>query len=445
MSETQEKVWAAIDKNRLKRLGMDMVNIPSPTGQEKEMAHFLHDYYKGLGLIPRLQEFETDRYNALGKLHGDGTGIEFLLCGHIDTSYSGKEPGLPDLPAYQPKAWSETDEASGEEWIYGLGIYNMKGALACYIEAANAIQDAGIRLKGNATIAAVGGEIEMGAVDRFQGPNYRGGGCGACYLATHGGVADMAVIGEPSEMRVVLGHMGYVYHKITVQGTPAHTTYAHNAVNAILKMKNILDALERWAPKYRESHPYGNSNANVNLAAIEGGWPWRCSRTPVFCNLYMDTRLIPGQHPLEVKREIEEVIEEIKAGDPDLKVDLEMYMSNPGSEIEEDEYIYSAIKRAHKEVHGTDPDTVTEGWISDASHITRYGVPTLNYGPSGRTRSGKPGWDPNIGEHVSLEDLYQTTRVYASLMLDVCGKSKEEILPHIQKKFAQRRKSTVTL
>ena len=60
MSEIQERVWAAIDKNRLKRLGMDMVNIPSPTGQEKDIAHFICDYYKELGLIPRLQEFETE-------------------------------------------------------------------------------------------------------------------------------------------------------------------------------------------------------------------------------------------------------------------------------------------------------------------------------------------------------------------------------------------------
>ena len=294
MSEHREKVWAAIDKGRLKKLGMDLVDIWSPTGEESEIAHFLGERYESIGLASRLQEFETDRFNALGTLVGDGTGIEFLFCGHIDTSYSGKEPGLPKLPAYQPNAWSETDPATGEEWIYGLGIYNMKGAIACYVEALNAIQDAGVKLKGNVTVGAVGGEIEMGAVDQYQGKHYRGGGCGACYLATHGGTADMAVIGEPSEMRVVLGHMGYVYHKITVYGTPAHTTYAHNAVNAILKMKKILDALERWAPKYREAHPYGNSNANVNIAAIEGGWPWRCSRTPVFCNSIWIRACSPG-------------------------------------------------------------------------------------------------------------------------------------------------------
>ncbi len=125
-----------------------------------------------------------------------------------------------------------------------------------------------------------------------------------------------------------------------------------------------------------------------------------------------------------------------------------MFMNLPGAEVEEDEFIYDAFKRAHRTVHGKDPKTYTEGWTSDASHITRYGVPTLNYGPSGRMRSGVESWDPEIGEHVSLEDLYETTKVYASLMLDVCGKPREEILPFLERKIEERRKhskSTVVL
>ncbi len=445
MDKNRERIWAAIDKERLKRLTMDLVNIPSPTGQEGEIAQYLSEHFENIGLTARLQEFDTGRYNALGRLPGDGTGIEFMFCGHIDTSYSGREPGLPDNPAYQPNAWAEKDEATGEEWIYGLGAYNMKSSVACYIEAVRAIMEAGVKLKGSVSVAAVGGEIEMGAVDRYQGRNYRGGGIGAGYLASHGGTADMAVIGEQTKMGVMLGHMGFVYHKITVKGTPAHTTYAHNAVNAILKMKKIIDALERWAPKYRESHPYGTNHANVNLAAIEGGWPWRCSRTPVFCSLYMDTRLIPGQHPLEIKREIEEVIAGVKDTDPELDVTIEMYMSDPGAEIEEDEPVVEAVVRAHRSVHGRDPEFLTEGYITDATHLTRYGIPTLNYGPVGRMRSGVPGWDPAAGEHVSLEDMYMTTKVYASLLLDVCGKPREEVLPESGRKSGPRRKSTVTI
>jgi outer membrane protein assembly factor BamB len=44
--------------------------------------------------------------------------------------------------------------------IYGLGIYNMKGALVCYTQAVKALMRAGVKLDGDVTIAAVVGEIE---------------------------------------------------------------------------------------------------------------------------------------------------------------------------------------------------------------------------------------------------------------------------------------------
>ncbi len=44
--------------------------------------------------------------------------------------------------------------------IYGLGIYNMKGALVCYTQAVKALHRAGVKLDGDLLIAAVAGEIE---------------------------------------------------------------------------------------------------------------------------------------------------------------------------------------------------------------------------------------------------------------------------------------------
>jgi acetylornithine deacetylase len=402
---------------------MDLVDIPSPTGEEKAAAEFLANHFKSMGLKSMLQEIEPERYNAIGRLQGDGTGPTLMFDGHLDTSYSGKEAYLPDTPAYQPKAYKDS-----EGWVYGLGIYNMKGADACYVAAVDAVMKAGIPLKGDVVIAAVAGEIEMGPVDRFQGRNYRGAGSGSAFMVTHGVTADMCVLGEPSEMRLVKGHMGYVYTKITAHGTPAHSTYAHQAVNAILKATKIIQALDEWAVGYRKRNKYGNSMANVNIAAIEGGWPWRCSRTPVFCTIYVDTRLIPGQHPLDIKREINEVIRKLEKEDPELRVDTDLFMSNFGSEIDPNHYLFGATKAAHKAVFGKEVEVVTEGWFSDACHLSRYGIPSLNYGPSGRTKSGKKGWDPLLGEHVAIEDLYNCAKVYAALILDICTKPREEVL-----------------
>lgn len=416
-----EQIWAQLDRDRLVQTAVGLVDIPSATGEEAAIAHHVRDVFREMGLRTRMQEIEPERYNVLGTLEGDGSGPVLMFNGHMDTSYTGKEDYLPDTPSYQPKGYVE------DGWIYGLGIFNMKGALAAYIEAVRAIQRSGLPLTGDVMIAAVSGEIEKAQVDRYQGRAYRGAGSGTTYLVRHGGVADMAVIGEPTIMRIVPAHMGDVWMKITVRGTPAHTRFADRAVNSISKMRKILDLLEEWAPRYRAEHPFMTRNANVNIAAIEGGWPFRCARTPVYCSLYVDVRILPDQHPLEVKREIESLIAPLEAADPDLRVETEMLLSQPPASVPQDSPIFLATAAAHRSVFNTEPEVVAEGFYSDASVLNRFNVPTLNYGPSGRTRAGREGWNPSIGEHLLIEDLVNCTKVYVALIADVCTKTRVEL------------------
>jgi hypothetical protein len=51
----------------------------------------------------------------------------------------------------------------------------------------------------------------------------------------------------------------------------------------------------------------------------------------------------------------------------------------------------------------------------------------VNYGPSGRTVTGKENWDPEIGEHLNIEDLTETAKVYAAVALDVLAQTREEL------------------
>ena len=88
------------------------------------------------------QQVEDGRANALGTWTGAGGGKSLMFNGHMDTSYSGREPWLRDVPGFQPEAFVRDGR------LYGLGISNMKGALACYVEAVSALQDAGVRLRG---------------------------------------------------------------------------------------------------------------------------------------------------------------------------------------------------------------------------------------------------------------------------------------------------------
>jgi len=429
-----EKVLSLVDRDELVKIGCDLVNIPSPTGYEKDCADYIIGRYKAAGIKVLDQQFEATRSNAIGVIKGKGTGPTLMLNGHIDTSYTGEERFLPDKPGYKPKAIIDGD------WIYGLGIYNMKGGLAAFIAAAEAIKKAGIELEGDLIIACVAGEIEKSQVDGYQGPLYRGGVCGTWYAITHGAIADFAVVGEPSGMTLMRAHGGYVWTKITLMGDPKHSVFGEVRNNTIHNMLKVAHAIEDWGLEYEKRTSKYGMGGKVTLSAIEGGWPYRCSRVPVYCTLYVDTRLLPGQQPLQVQREIEALLKRIRAEDKDLgdlDYDMNVFMNQWGSEIDPESFIFKATAAAHEKVVGKPAAVTAVPFASDACELTMHGIPALNYGPSGRTRQlttdghhwndAQSDWNPSQGEHLSITDLYTTTKVYCSLILDVCNRSREEL------------------
>src|SRR2546421_9529467 len=85
-----------------------------------------------MGLQVQWKQVEDERPNVVGLWEGSGGGPSFMFNGHMDTSYSGREPWLAGIPGFQPQGFVRDGR------IYGLGISNMKGALACYVEAGRA-------------------------------------------------------------------------------------------------------------------------------------------------------------------------------------------------------------------------------------------------------------------------------------------------------------------
>src|SRR5271156_5557201 len=138
-------------------MACDVVNICSPTGEELDMARYLRAAWEEMGLRVDWQEVEDDRPNVIatwgGKGSGAGAAKRLMFNGHMDTSNGGREPFLTGI-GYKPHA------VVTNGMIYGLGIYNMKGALVCYTHAVKALQRAGVCLAGDVILAAVAGEIE---------------------------------------------------------------------------------------------------------------------------------------------------------------------------------------------------------------------------------------------------------------------------------------------
>jgi acetylornithine deacetylase/succinyl-diaminopimelate desuccinylase-like protein len=403
----------SIDRDRLLEWASEAISIPSFTGSEEAMAQFIAQTFSELDLAVQWQQVEEGRANVVGTRLGTGGGPALMFNGHMDTSYSGREPWLAHVPGFQPEPFVR------EGRLYGLGISNMKGALACYVEALRALTDAGVALRGDVVVAAVCGEIEKAQYGDAQGPEFRGYATGSRHLVTHGGLADMCILGEPTEGKVVLGHFGSLWLRVSTRGNFIHTAFSEGKrdQNSILRMREVLDAVLEWIPTWEDDpeNAYRGAKAIVNVGALQGGFGWRVSRTPHRTDLFLDVRVPPTKPMPTARRQVLEMVRGLAERFPDFGVEGEVYVTAPGSEIAEDHPLVAAIDESHAEVFGARPERDVTRWFSDASALTRYGVPTVNYG----TSTGL--LDTEYGENLEIEGLVKMAHVYALAAQRICG------------------------
>jgi acetylornithine deacetylase len=404
-----------INRQRLIDLVVQLVNVPSPTGYEGDMARALHEVLQGANFRSTLQPIGDERYNAIGIYEGQGGSKSLMFNGHLDTSFGPEQ-------AHRGLGYRCEGTVVDDEWIYGMGTFNMKSALATYVVATEAIQAAGIKLGGDVVIAGVAGEIEKAPVNDFDGRQYQGYGPGTKYAITHGAIADYCILGEPTNMMVIPRHCGTTWLKITVPGMLIHTAWSEHEKNAISNCNVVLKALNDWIPEYMRRNEFGGTQPKVNIAAIEGGWPWRGARTPDNCCIYMDVRTPPDVLPMDVYREVRGMIRELAKQHGFLEgATVDVYVSAPGTSIPDDHELIQTIVDAHTKQLGEAPKFGNEIWYSDAAHMNRYGIPTVNYGSAGRIRSGGGGFSTLQGEAVHIGDMLDIIKVYIQCILSICG------------------------
>jgi acetylornithine deacetylase/succinyl-diaminopimelate desuccinylase-like protein len=376
------------------------------------MGERVREEFEDLGLQVQWQQVEDGRPNVVGLLEGAGGGPSLMFNGHMDTSYSGQEPWLAGIRGFQPEGFVQDGR------VYGLGISNMKGALACYMAVVRGLRDAGVRLRGDVMIACVSGEIEKTQWHPdFVGREYRGYAAGSRFLASQGAVTDMCILGEPTEQKIVLGHYGAIWMRISTSGPFIHTAFSagRRGETSIVRMRDVLEAVLAFAPEWEEWTSYGGKPGIVNVGAINGGFAWRVSRTPHRTDLFVDFRVPPSMPMTEARAALSRFIRGLRDRFPEHGIEWEIYVTAPGSEIAEDHPLVDAIDQAHTDVFASKPERDTVRWFSDASALTRYGIESVNYG----TSSGLP--DPVLGENLDIDGLVKVADVYARVAQKICG------------------------
>jgi len=422
--EAARQVLAQIDRDELAQLGCDLVNIPSPTGQEKAVAEYILHWFQENGLKPVRQDVEVDRPNAVGVLKSDGTGLSLGFNGHMDTSFTGTQEDLRMIAAVEPD--SELKGSIKDGKVRGLGISNMKGGVAAFMMAGKALKKSGVKLKGDVIFAAVVGEISRTPIGPWQTKEYRGEGAGTRHLLTHGMHSDYALVADGSDMNIVWTQTGVVQIKITTFGKAEaawgtkRSTHPMVKLNAIVKMMKIIEALEKWAERFEEQYIYNSPTGpiypKVNIGAIEGGAPYRPNYFPGVCSIYVDIRTPPQLRPVTVQHEITSALSSLE-----FEYEMEAYKSLLGHEGKGVEPLVQSLEEIHQflfsqKLRPEAPDRASI-W-TDTNVYNELGIPAVKIGPRGKRIGPR-------NEEINIDEMVKAAQIYALVALDICSRERK--------------------
>ncbi len=407
-----------IEQNRTTIVGFlqDLIRVPSVTGEEGPIQQLIANQLKEMGLVVDVFEPSLDalrkhpafvevsrgyegRPNVVGVLNGVGGGKSLLFNGHVDVIPAGAQE------SWQHGSWSG-DLADGR--LYGRGASDMKSGLAAMTMAVKAIQESGIRLRGDLILEYT--------VDE----ELSGNGTLACVMK--GYKADAGICCETSSMRVQPGSIGRIWFEIKVQGMAAGIQRRWEGINAIEKGYLVTQAVadfERLRVK-RLSHPlYPDvlSAIPCMVGVFESGSYH--SAFPDSCLLKGSMATLPGEDSAAVKAEFIEFICEKVASDPWLKehspeVIFTGYFAEP-SEIPVDSPIVQTLSQQFVKVVGKEPVISGREGAADIRFMNRYGnTPTVIFGP-GMTEQMHAN-----NEWVNIDDLIQSTKILIHTILEWC-------------------------
>ncbi|WP_037062625.1 M20 family metallopeptidase [Pseudonocardia acaciae] len=378
-----DKLMGQVTEARLRAAAREVASIPSPTGREAPLAHWLADRLTAAGFDAQAQHLDEHQANAVGRLRGTGRGPDLMLYAPIDTLTTGQPeldvPWIGDhlRPDMLPEARDEGP------FVSGLGASNPKGHAACILVLAEALGAVRPELAGDVVVAFGAGGMPTNAVeaDGYPARANTGQGVGCSFLLERGWHTDHAVIAKPGDF-VAHEEVGLCWFEITVPGIHTYVGSRHRLPyrNPIVTAAEVVTRLERWLADYPDRHRTDTAAPQGVIGSIAGGWERMLAVTPAACRLRLDMRIAPGVTPIETKRELASYVAELGA---DLGVDLgcEMVLAIPGTHTPPDAPIVRAAIDAWERANGAPHRPVPDNsGATDANILRARGIPTARVG-----------------------------------------------------------------
>jgi acetylornithine deacetylase len=348
-------------------VAIDSVNpslVPGGAG-EREISERIAAEMRGYGMDVVVSEAAPGRTNVVGVLEGSGSGPTLMLCGHSDTV------GVEGMAA-------PFDPIERDGKLFGRGTQDMKGGVAAILGAARRLAEGSQVHKGRLLVAIVADE------------EYASIGAEAIVRDWK---ADAAIVAEPTDLVIGIGHKGFEWVEVDTHGVAAHGSRPDDGVDAIVLMGRVLGRLGALDNSFTtRPHPL-LGRPSVHASLITGGR--ELSTYPDHCRLSIERRTVDGEAPRISLSEIEAILGELRETDPRFRAEARFLFSRPAYLTPE----WHDLPRLIAESLCDRKATVgAMSFWTDAAILGGAGIASVIFGPGGAGLHG-------VEEYVRVDEV----------------------------------------
>lgn len=351
-------------RSQILSLSQQLITIPSVTSDKKELKKILALVEKKLqGLT--IEKFESNGFSSL-LIYKEKTRpkkFKIILNAHLDVVAAAKKQFTPVI-------------RNGR--LYGRGAQDMKAAAAVEI------------LVFRELVKKVNYPLALQIVTDEE----TNGWYGTKYQLEQGISSEFALVGEQSALDITYRTKGIIWVKVSCQGKPAHGAYPWLGENAIWKMVNFLQDVQKKYPVPGQEVWH----STVNLARIETA-NTTTNRVPWNCSAYFDIRFVYADKNT--------VLKDFKTLLPQ-GFTLEIIENEPSHYIDPQNAYFQRLARTVKKVTGKQPEKLSKNGGSDMRHFSLFNCPGVEFGPKGANLHG----DNEYVEIKSLEKYYRILKEF---------------------------------
>lgn len=406
-SELASRVDAARDALIATTQRLVAVASPNPPSDTHEVASVAEALLRAIpGMEVERLEPEPRVVSLVGRVRGARPGRRLIFNGHLDTF-----PLLENLPWTVPPLGGVLKDGR----LYGRGVCDMKGGMACSLLAASLLAQHRDAWSGEIVLTLAGDEENMGSL-------------GTGYMMQHVPHArgDANICGDVGSPRVVrFGEKGLMWVEVEATGSPAHGAHVHRGTNAIDRLRVALDRLKDLEDVPFQAPPVvtaaiakakaiseelsgaGESDTlqrvTVNIGTIEGGTS--PNLVPTHAIARADIRLPVGITTDVLASKLDEWLKPLEG------VTWRAIRRFEPSFTEPDHEIIRRTAQVAAEVLGQPPAVNMRVGGSDSRWYRQYGVPTVVLGLTPFNMGG-------ADEYVLVDELLAVAKIHTLVAYD---------------------------